>query len=58
MKLPKLAQVRKAAVAVLGLVAQAVALGVLSGTPLHYAQVILAAATALGVYIAPNKPAA
>lgn len=56
MKLPKPAEIRKAAVAVLGLIAQAVALGVLTGVPLHWAQVVLAAATAAGVYQVPNAP--
>lgn len=56
MKLPKPAEIRKAAIAVLGVIAQAVALGVLHGTALHYAQVVLAAATAAGVYVAPNAP--
>lgn len=54
MSRPTLAEVRKAAVAVLGVIAQAVALGVLDGTALHVAQVILSVAVALGVYQVPN----
>jgi hypothetical protein len=55
MKLPSFAEVRKAAAAAVGLVAQIVALGFLSGTALHYAQIIIAAATLLGVYIVPKN---
>ena len=58
MKLPKLAEVRKVAVAVVGVVAQVVALGLLHGTALHWAQVVVAAATAVGVYGVPNAPKA
>ena len=49
-------QARKALVAVAGVVVQAVALGVLHGTALHYAQLFVALATAAGVYGVPNKP--
>lgn len=51
----KLAPARKALVAVAGVAAQLVALGVLSGSALHYAQVVLAVLTAAGVYAAPNS---
>jgi hypothetical protein len=60
-KLPTLAQirqevakVRKAAIAGVAVVGQVVALGVLHGTALHYAEGILAAAAAVGVYVVPN----
>lgn len=46
----------KTVVAVLGLIGQLVSLGLLHGTALHWAQIILAAATAAGVYVVPNKP--
>jgi hypothetical protein len=49
---------RKALIALVGVVAQAVSLGVLHGTVLAYAQVVLALATAVGVYVVPNKAAA
>lgn len=52
------ASARKALVAVVGVVAQLVAVGVLSGSALHWAQVVLAALAAAGVYAVPNKPAA
>lgn len=51
----KLSAARKAVVAVAGVAAQLVALGVLSGSTLHYVQVGLAVLTAAGVYAAPNK---
>lgn len=54
MKLPTLAEARKAAVAVCGVIVQAVALGVIHGQALHYAQLALSAATALGVWRVPN----
>jgi hypothetical protein len=54
----RIASVRKAAVAVGGVVGQAVALGVLHGDALHWAQIVLAALTAVGVYQVPNSPAA
>ena len=53
-KLPKLAEVRKVAVFVVGMVAQAVALGVVNGGPLHIAQVLIGLATGAGIYAAPN----
>jgi hypothetical protein len=53
----KLAEARKTLVAVLGVVAQAVSLGVLHGAALHGAQVVLAVATAAGVWAAPNGTA-
>lgn len=54
MKLPTVAEIRKTLTALVGLVAQVVALGVLSGTALHWAQLVLAGATAVGVYVVPN----
>jgi hypothetical protein len=54
-KLPKPAEMRKAIVAVVGVVAQAIALGILSGDALHWAQVIVALATAVGVYGIRNE---
>jgi hypothetical protein len=54
----KLAQYWKALPAIAGVIAQLIAVGALSGTSLHYAQVILAALTALGVVFVPaNAPA-
>jgi hypothetical protein len=35
-------------------VGQVVALGVLHGTALHYAEAVIAGATAIGVYVVPN----
>ena len=49
-----MSQVRKALVAVAGVVAQVVAAGVLSGSAQAWAQIVLAAVTAAGVYLAPN----
>jgi hypothetical protein len=49
------ARFNKAAAPAVGLVAQVVALGVLHGTTLHYAQVVLAAATLVGVVAAPKN---
>lgn len=58
MKLPKPGEVRKLAVAALGIVAQIVAAGVLTGAVLHSAQAVLAIAASAGVYKVPNdKPA-
>jgi len=54
MKLPKVTEVRKALVAAVGLVAQVVAAGVLTGTALHAAQAVLAVAALAGVYTVPN----
>lgn len=54
--LAKLAEARKALAVVAGIVAQVVALGVLSGTALHDVQAVLAVLTAVGVYAVPNKP--
>lgn len=56
-KLPTLGEVRKTAVAVAGLVGQLLALGLLHGTAEHVAQVVLAVATAAGVYGVTNKAA-
>lgn len=49
-----LVEARKAAVAVAGVAAQAIALGVLSGRALDYATAVVSVATALGVYAVPN----
>jgi hypothetical protein len=49
------ARFNKAAAPAVGLVAQVVALGVLHGTALHYAQALLAAATLVGVVVAPKN---
>jgi hypothetical protein len=58
MKLPNLAEYRKAVVAALGLIAQAVASGVVSGAALHVAQVILGLAALAGlVRVENDKPA-
>jgi len=54
MTLPKLAEVRKSVAGAVGLVAQVVAAGVLSGTALHVAQAVLAIAAVAGVYVVPN----
>lgn len=51
-----LAAVRKFLVAAVGMVGQVVAAGVLEGTALRVAQIVLAVATALGVYVTPNAP--
>lgn len=50
----KFADVRKCAVAVAGAVGQLVAIGLVHGTALEWCQVLLAAATAAGVYTIPN----
>ena len=50
------ASYRKGIVAAVGLVAQALAAGLLTGTAATWAQVLLAIATALGVYGVPNEP--
>lgn len=54
------AWLRKGVVTVLGVIAQLISLGVLSGSALHWAQIIIAAATAVGVISIPNaaRPAA
>lgn len=60
----KFKAVKKAAVAAVGLVAQVVASGVLTGAALHWAQGVLAVATLLGVYgvrnvvVVPSAPVA
>jgi len=54
MKFPTLSEIRKAAVALVGAVAQGISLGFLHGTALHYAQIVVAVATLLGVYVVPN----
>ena len=56
MKLPSLAQIRKAAVAAVGLLAEALNAGLVHGTAARWAAVVIAAATAAGVYGVPNKP--
>jgi hypothetical protein len=58
--LPKLAEIRKALVGAIGLIAQIVATGVLHGAALHYAQGVLAVAALVGLYAIPNavKPPA
>lgn len=53
-----LAPVRKAAVAVLGVAAQVAALGLLPEAWKPWAAVVIAVATAEGVYQVPNRPAA
>lgn len=50
----RIAEIRKTLVALAGLITQAVALGVLHGEALHWAQLVLAALTAAGVFLAPN----
>lgn len=54
--LARLAEFRKGLVSVAGLLGQLIALGVLHGTALHWAQIILAALTAIGVVAASNAP--
>lgn len=49
-----LAEARKALVAVVGALGQALALGLLHGSAEHYASVAIAVATALGVHVVPN----
>lgn len=53
-KLPKLSEVRKAAVAVAALAGEALSAGLLHGTAAHYVQVGLALLAAVGVYTVPN----
>lgn len=57
MKLPSVAEVRKAAAALAGVIGQVVALGLLHGTALHYAQVAIAVATFVSVFVIPNAKA-
>lgn len=57
MRAPTIAEMRKTAVAAVGVLAQAIALGVLQGSVLHSAQLVVAAATAFGVYQVPNERA-
>ena len=52
-----LGQARKALVAVLGVLGQVIALGILHGTALHDVQVVVAALTAVSVYLVPNAAA-
>lgn len=49
-----LAEVRKFVVAVIGLVVEAVNAGLFTGTAAKIAAVVIAAATAAGVYVVPN----
>lgn len=58
MTLPKLAQVRKALVAVIAVAGEALALGLLHGTAQNIAQLVIAGAGAIGVYALPNAPKA
>ena len=51
---PWIARARKFLVSVVGLVAMLVASGALHGTAQNVAQAVIAVATALGVYAAPN----
>jgi hypothetical protein len=55
MTLPKLAEARKAVVAVLAAAAEILSAGLLYGTAAHVVQVVLAVAAAVGVYAVPNK---
>jgi hypothetical protein len=55
MTLPKLAEARKAVVAVLAAAAEILSAGLLHGTAAHVVQVVLAVAAAVGVYAVPNK---
>lgn len=52
----KLAQIRKAVVAVVGVAAQVAAAGVLPEAWKPWGAVVLAVATAAGVYAVPNQP--
>ena len=56
MKLPSAGEMRKTLAAVAGVAAEAVALGILHGTALNVAQLIIAGATAAGVFVVPNAP--
>lgn len=58
MKLPNLATVRKAGVALVAVAGEALALGLLHGTAQNVAQLVIAAAAAIGVYAVPNKTGA
>lgn len=59
MTFPKitLSEVRKAAVAICGATAEGLSLGLLHGNLETIATTVLAVATALGVYVVPNKAA-
>lgn len=50
----KLAEARKAVVAVVGALAEIVSLGLLHGRALDIANVVITLATATGVYVVPN----
>ena len=56
MKLPKLATVRKATVAAVAVIGEALVLGLLHGTAQNIAQLVIAAAGAFGVYAIRNEP--
>lgn len=53
-----LPEVRKAAVAVVGLAAQGLAMGLFTGRSLDIATAIVSLGTAVGVYAVPNAQAA
>ena len=48
------AEIRKFLVAAIGVAAEAVSSGLLSGTAAHVASAVIAVATAAGVYVVPN----
>ncbi|MDP9102185.1 MAG: hypothetical protein M3N21_08590 [Actinomycetota bacterium] len=56
MSAARLGEYRKGLVALVTLLGQILALGVLSGNALHYAQLALAVLTAVGVVLVPNDP--
>lgn len=56
MRLPSLAEMRKAGAAVGGVAAMLIAQGVLHGTAEHVVEAVLAVLTAVGVYQVPNGP--
>ncbi len=56
MSAARLGEYRKGLVALVTLLGQVLALGVLSGSALHYAQLALAVLTAVGVVLVPNDP--
>ena len=58
MTLPKLAEVRKTVAAVVGILAQALALGLLPVPYSTWATAVLAFATVAGVYQVKNEPVA
>lgn len=52
-----LTEARKFGVAVLGVIAQVIELGVLHGTALHWAQTVSGVVAAVLTYVVPNAPA-